>query len=66
MKKSTLTENEITKRKQAQRQTRAIFAIDNLKPNPETQHIFDNFTTGKIATVEQAIQELDKHYNVKR
>lgn len=66
MKKSILTETEIIKRKQAQNQTRAIFAVDKLKPNPETQHIFDNFSTGKIATVEQAIQELDKHYNVKR
>lgn len=61
-----MTEAEITKRKQAQTTTRAIFAVDNLTPNPETQHIFDDYADGKLATVDEAIKALDKHYNVTR
>lgn len=61
-----MTENEITKRKQAQTTTRAIFAVDNLAPNPETQHIFNYYANGKLATVEEAIKALDQHYNIKR
>lgn len=61
-----LSKTEIEKRKKNQRLTNAMFAVDDLRPNPHTQHIFDDYANGNLATLDEAIKELDKHYNVKR
>ena len=44
MKNSKL--DEIRKRKEIHAQTQAIFAVDNLYPNPDTQYIFDAYING--------------------
>lgn len=61
-----LSKTELERRKKNQRLANAIFAVDNLRPNPNTQHIFDDYANGNLATVDEAIKELDKYYNVKR
>ena len=59
-------EQELERRKKNQRLANAMFAVDNLRPNPNTQHIFDDYANGNLATIAGTIKELDKHYNVKR
>ena len=59
-------EQELERRKKNQRLANAIFAVDGLKTNPNTQHIFNDYANGDLATIAEAIKELDKHYNVKR
>ncbi|MEG1487925.1 antitoxin VbhA family protein [Lactococcus sp.] len=61
-----MNDEEIEKRKALHRTTQAAFAVDNLNPNPETQYIFNDYNTGKIATIEEAIKALDKHHGIKR
>ena len=61
-----VTKKEIAKRKKNQRITNAVFAVDNLKPNPATKHIFDDYANGRIASVNEAIKKLDKHYGIVR
>ena len=57
---------EIQKRKAIHAETQAIFAVDNLHPNPETQYIFNDYNNGKIVTIDDAIKALDKHYGIRR
>ncbi|WAU78260.1 antitoxin VbhA family protein (plasmid) [Acinetobacter sp. LF10] len=64
MKNSKL--DEIRKRKEIHAQTQAIFAVDNLHPNPDTQYIFDAYNNGEIKSIDAAIKALDKHYGIKR
>lgn len=66
MNKPKDSEQELERRKKNQRIANAIFAVDGLKTNPSTQHIFNDYANGKLTTVAEAIKELDKHYNVKR
>ena len=61
-----LSDKEIARRKKAQRTTRAIFAVDNLKPNSATQHIFDDYANGRISSASEAIKRLDAHYGIIR
>ena len=61
-----VSRQEIARRKKNQRITNAIFAVDNLKPNPRTQHIFDDYANGRISSISEAIKKLDAHYGVVR
>lgn len=57
---------EVMERKRIQATVDAIFAVDNLYRNKETQYIFDDYNNGVHATVEDAVKALDKHYGIKR
>lgn len=57
---------EIKERETAHQMSQAIFAVDNLKPNPETQHIFKAYTNGEIPTIDEAIKALDTFYGIDR
>ncbi len=61
-----VSRQEIARRKKNQRITNAIFAVDNLKTNPRTQHIFDDYANGRISSISEAIKKLDAHYGVVR
>lgn len=66
MKKETITPAEISRRWAIHKETRACFAVDNIHPNPDTQYIFEAYNNGQIATIEDAIKALDKHYKINR
>lgn len=54
---------EIAKRRRINADTLASFAVDNIPVNPDTQHIFDDFTNGKIATSKEVKELLHAHYS---
>ena len=59
-----VSEAEIAKRRRINAETLASFALSDLPPaNPETQHIFDDFVEGRIATNEEVVQLLHEHYS---
>lgn len=57
---------EMMERKKTQATVDAIFAVDNLYRNQETQYIFDDYHNGIHATIGDAIEALDKHYGITR
>ena len=58
-----VSDSEIAKRKHINAWIRGSHAVDNLHPNPDTQHIFDDFVEGRIATNEEVVQLLHEHYS---
>lgn len=51
-------EQELERRKKNQRLANAIFAVDGLKTNPNTQHIFNDYANGNLATIANLMLEL--------
>jgi hypothetical protein len=58
-----VSEAEIAKRRRINAWIRGSHNVDNLRANPETQHIFDDFVEGRIATNEEVNQLLHAHYS---
>ncbi|WP_201510407.1 antitoxin VbhA family protein [Psychrobacter alimentarius] len=59
-----VSEAEIANRRRINAETLASFALSDLPPaNPETQHIFDDWVEGRIATNEEVVQLLHEHYS---
>lgn len=58
-----VSDSEIAKRKHINAWIRGSHAVDNLHSNPDTQHIFDDFVEGRIATNEEVVQLLHEHYS---
>lgn len=59
-----MSEAEIANRRRINAETLASFALSDLPPaNPETQHIFDDWVEGRIATNEEVVQLLHEHYS---
>ena len=58
-----MSQAEIAKRKRINAWSLGSFAVDNIPVNPETQHIFDDFVEGRIATNEEVKQMLHEHYS---
>lgn len=54
---------EIAKRHRITAMTLASFAVDNIPVNPDTQHIFQDFVDGRIATNEEVDELLHAHYS---
>lgn len=57
-----VSRQEIEKRKRINADTLASFAVDNIPVNPDTQHIFDDFVEGRIATNKEVKELLHAHY----
>lgn len=55
---------EVEKRRQIGAWIRGSHAVDNLHPNPDTQHIFNDYEEGRIATNEEVVQLLHAHYSL--
>lgn len=53
---------EIAKRRYANTMTAGIFSVGNFPINPDTQHIFEDFVEGRIATIEEVYELLHAHY----
>ncbi len=58
-----VSEAEIAKRRHSNALTAGSFAVDNIPANPDTQHLFDDFVEGRIATNEELTQLLHAHYS---
>lgn len=59
-----VSQAEIAKRRRINADTLASFALSDLSaPNPETQHIFNDWVEGRIATNEEVVQLLHEHYS---
>lgn len=58
-----VSEAEIAKRRRINAWIRGSHAVDNLRANPDTQHIFDDFEEGKIATSAEVNALLHVHYS---
>lgn len=58
-----VSQAEIEERRRISAWIRGSHAVDNLHPNPDTQHIFDDFVEGRIATNEEVVQLLHEHYS---
>jgi len=59
-----VSDAEIVKRRRINADTLASFALSDLPPaNPDTQHIFDDWVEGRIATIEEVTQLLHEHYS---
>lgn len=56
---------EVEERKRIQVEVDALFAVDNIYRNKETQYIFDDYNNGVYATGDETIQALKKHYGIK-
>jgi len=60
---STLvSQEEIENRRRTHSDALANFAVDNIPVNPETQHIFNNYVEGRIATTKEVKELLHAHY----
>lgn len=57
-----VSQQEIEKRRRITASTLASFAVDNIRVNPDTQHIFKDFEEGKIATSKEVKALLHAHY----
>ncbi|MGP5120868.1 antitoxin VbhA family protein [Psychrobacter sp. Marseille-P5312] len=57
-----VSRQEIEKRRRINFDTLGSFAVDNIPVNPDTQHIFQDFEEGKIATSEEVKALLHAHY----
>lgn len=57
-----VSQKEIEKRRQIGAWIRGSHAVDNLHANPDTQHIFNDWVEGRIATTEEVKQRLHEHY----
>lgn len=58
-----VSEQEVEKHRRINAYTRASFAVDNLPVDPDTQHIFEDFVEGSIATNKEVKELLHTHYN---
>ena len=58
-----VSQAEIEKRRCVSAWIRGSHNVDNLRANSETQHIFDDFVEGRIATNEEVNQLLHAHYS---
>lgn len=58
-----VSQEEVAKRRRITSDTLASFAVDNIPVNPDTQHIFQDFVDGKIATNEEVRELLHAHYS---
>ncbi len=56
-----ITQAEIERRKECDREARASFAVDNLSLNPETEYIHELYNNGEITT-EEAIKKINDFY----
>lgn len=57
-----VSRQEIEKRRRINFDTLGSFAVDNIPVNPDTQHIFQDFEEGKIATSKEVKALLHAHY----
>ena len=57
-----VSKQEIEKRRRINFDTLGSFAVDNIPINPDTQHIFQDFEEGKIATSKEVKALLHAHY----
>ena len=57
-----VSQQEIAKRRRINSDTLASFAVDNIPVNPDTQHIFEDFMEGRIATSKEVKELLHAHY----
>ena len=58
-----VSQAEIEERRRISAWITGSHAVDNLHANPDTQHIFDDFVEGRIATNEEVVQLLHEHYS---
>lgn len=57
-----VSRQEIEKRRRINFDTLGSFAVDDIPVNPDTQHIFQDFEEGKIATSKEVKALLHAHY----
>jgi len=57
-----VSRQEIEKRRRINFDTLGSLAVDNIPVNPDTQHIFQDFEEGKIATSKEVKALLHAHY----
>ncbi|MGP5101455.1 hypothetical protein ACTXMV_08930 [Psychrobacter celer] len=57
-----VSRQEIEKRRRINFDTLGSFAVDDIPVNPNTQHIFQDFEEGKIATSKEVKALLHAHY----
>ncbi|MFK3990027.1 antitoxin VbhA family protein [Psychrobacter sp. NPDC064578] len=57
-----VSQDEIAKRRHANAITAGSFSVGNFSVNPDTQHIFEDFVEGRIATIEEVYELLHAHY----
>jgi len=58
-----VSQAEIEERRRISAWIRGSHNVDNLHANPDTQHIFDDFANGKIATSKEVKELLHAHYS---
>ena len=57
-----VSQAEIAKRRHANAVTAGSFSVGNFSVDPDTQHIFEDFVEGRIATIEEVYELLHAHY----
>lgn len=58
-----VSEAEIARRRRTNADALSSFAVDNIPVNPDTQHIFNDYAAGRIATTKEVKELLHAHYS---